>query len=153
MKKILFIGFFFISLNSFCQLVPANPNDTVKISLPVQARDLEFIASFLFENPSLEDLYDSVKVKFRNGVAPSGNEVVSITAKSAEWFTVYESLVQNVVAYNNNVKQRVEALLTTAGTTHTFIIDKLTSLSAYLETSYQQARQQGRRKLKRNNLN
>lgn len=152
MKKAFFI--FVIALVAFSdnsQIIAQSPNDSVKITLSVQARDLEFITFSLFERPEYEDLYDSVKVAFRNKQnPPQGSTAVPITAIAADWFRVYQSLIQNELAWHSGTKNRFEALLTAAAASHPFITDKLTSLTAYLDNSFTEARRQGRQKLRRN---
>lgn len=151
MKTLLLISILFGSLISSSQIVAQSPNDTVNITLSVQARDLEFIASALFDKPEMEDVYDSTKIRFRTGESPTGNTPVSITAYARDWFAIYIALLNNELAWHSGTKSRLEALLTTAGGTYAFVLDKLTALNDYLKNSFQQARQQGRQKLRRNN--
>jgi hypothetical protein len=151
MKKGIFI--LLIALAGFTgnsQLIAQSPNDSVKITLSVQAKDLEFFASYLFEKPEYEDLYDSVKIAFRGkGNPPQGNTAVPITAIAGDWFRVYQSLIHNELAWHSGTKTRFENLPTAAAAQNPFITDKLASLTAYFDNSFTEARRQGRQKLRR----
>ena len=72
MKRIFLSVAIILSLTSFGQ-------DSVKITISPQARDLEYIASFLFNSFEGQELFDSCKIKFRIPSPPTGTTTVSVT--------------------------------------------------------------------------
>lgn len=113
MKKILTIILLTISLSAFAQ-------DSVKITVSVQARDLAYIYKLISTQEVTEDLFDSAKVKFRPPVSPP-NQTTPIQIRDIEiraWISIINSLKRDFVALSGNVTSRVDANLRAAGNSY-----------------------------------
>jgi len=140
MKKLLTAIVLIVSLNSFAQ-------DSVKVTISAQARDLEYIGSFIFNDNSTEDLYDSLKVKFRISNPATGNTTVSITGYTADWLTVINRLNNDATALKALCTKRVVDLLRAVN--QPYLTGKLNALDAADQNTFQSMRHFGRSKLRR----
>lgn len=140
MKKLLFISLFLISLNGFAQ-------DSVKVTLSVQARDLEYIGSFIFNDNSTEDLYDSLKVKFRVPNPATGTTTVSVTGYTLDWLSVANRLNNDATALKALCTKRVTDLLRAVN--QPYLTGKLDAINTADQNTFQAMRQFGRSKLRR----
>lgn len=140
MKKLLTAIVLIVSLNSFAQ-------DSVKVTLPVQARDLEYIGSFIFNDNSTEELYDSIKVKFRVPNPATGNTTVSVTAYTLDWLSVLNRLNNDATALKAQCTKRVSDLLRAVN--QPYLTGKLNALDVADQNTFQSMRQFGRSKLRR----
>jgi len=140
MKKILLIIAVLFSLNSFCQ-------DTTKITVSCQARDLEYIAALIYTDNAIENLYDSVKTKFRVQSPPTGTTTVSVIGTALDWYIVYEKIQADPVAIKANCTSRVEALL--RGVNLIWLTAKLDELLVNDTNEFQAKRGFGRNRLRR----
>lgn len=98
--------------------------DSVKLTITAQARDFEIIGGFAFTDNLLENLYDSLKVKWRVANPPAlATTPVAITAYVIDWKSVISRLKTNVVAIKGGPLARIEALLRALNNTtlNTFI--------------------------------
>jgi hypothetical protein len=130
----------FLSLKSFSQ-------DSVKITISPQARDLEYISSFIFNDFEGQELFDSCKVKFRVVIPPTGNTSVSITAYTMDWYTTFLRLKNDPTALKANCTSRIEALLRAIN--QTYLNSKLDLLDIADTNTFQAMRQFGRDRLRR----
>lgn len=142
MKKILSIIAFLFTISSSAQ-----DSTAINATVNIQARDLEYIGSFIYNDNNAENLYDSVKVKFRVANPPTGNTNVSITATNADWIYIMQRLKYDPTAIKLNCTQRVEAALRAAG--QSYLVGKLNEMDNTAQSSYQNIRQFGRQKLRR----
>lgn len=140
MKKLLSAVALIISLNGISQ-------DSTKITVNVQARDLEYIGSFIFNDNSLEELYDSIKVKFRVATPPTGNNTVSVTAYTLDWLIVISKLNNDDCALKALCTKRVVDLLRAVN--QPYLTGKLNALDAADQNTFQSMRHFGRSKLRR----
>lgn len=141
MKKLLTILAIFFSFSSFGQ-------GTVNITLQVQTRDIEYIASIgIIKGDNVENLWDSLKVKFRVANPPTGNTTVSITATTDEWFYIFLPLKTDYISITQNCTSRLEALLRAVN--QSYLTAKLDLLDTQIQDSYQTARVVGRFKLRK----
>lgn len=129
-----------VSFNSFSQ-------DSTKVTINVQVRDLEYIGSKIYNITEAEEIYDSIKIKFRISNPPTGNTNVSVTAYTMDWLAVFATLKGNAVAINSNCTSRVESSLRAVG--QTYLTNKLDALDTKYQDVFQNKRQLGRSKLKR----
>lgn len=104
MKKIFVLAFVIISLS-------ARSQDSTKITVPIQARDVYYISAGIFNDYSLGELFDSIKVKVRVGNPPNGTNVIQLTGYTMDWFDVLVQLRNNAHALKLNHAQRVDVLL------------------------------------------
>ena len=141
MKKIILALAVLISLQSFAQ-------DSVKITITPQARDLEYIGSFIFNDNSTEDLYDSLKVKFRIVNPPTGNTTVSISGYTEDWLRVYNRLNNNATALKANCTTRIATILRAVN--QVYLTRELDAIDIADSQTFQTIRQLGRQKLRRN---
>jgi hypothetical protein len=85
--------------------------DSVKVTVNVQARDLEMTGNFLVSRPELETYFDSVKVKFRVPSPPTGTTTMSITVYTIDWILLMRVLKYDVDCVKAGTTGRIEALL------------------------------------------
>jgi hypothetical protein len=104
MKKIVYLLILF-SLPAFSQ-------DSTKVTITAQARDLEYIGSFSFIDNQLENIYDSIKVKYRVPNPPANATTqVSVTGYTVDWLEVMRRLKNDATAVKSGSTGRVEVLL------------------------------------------
>ena len=140
MKKLLTTICIIISLQSFAQ-------DSVKITITPQVRDLEYIASFAYNDNALENFFDSVKVKFRVQNPPTGNTTVSFTAYTQDWLLIIQKLKHSDIALNANCASRIETLLRAVN--QSYLTGKLDESDVDITNSFQSFRTFGRSRLRR----
>jgi hypothetical protein len=141
MKKVFLVLAVLFSINCFSQ-------DSVKVSIAVQARDLGYIGSFVFNSNEFEELYDSIKVKFRVANPATGITTVNITGYTQDWFNVYTRLNNDATALKALCTKRLEALLRAVN--QPYLTSKLDAIDAANINSYQLMGLVGRGKLRRN---
>jgi hypothetical protein len=106
----------------------AGAQDSVKVTISVQARDLDYCGSFMFSDNALENVYDSVKVKFRVQNPPNGTTAVSVTAYTVDWIALIGKLNLDIYAIKANTFSRVETLLRGVG--QPYLTGKLDAMAA-----------------------
>lgn len=122
--------------------------DSVKITIAPQTRDLEYIAAAWFNDNALENFFDSLKVKFRVPSPPTGNTTVSFTAYTMDWVLLIQRLKTDEVALQANCTSRIEALLRAVG--QTYLTAKIDDVDTDKIGVYTNRRQFGRSRLRRN---
>lgn len=141
MKKVLFIISILFSLASKSQ-------DSVKVTITPQARDLEYIGSFIFIDEQYETIFDSVKVKFRLAQeAPTGTTTISVTAYTVDLIRLITRLKNDATAIKGGSATRVEALLRTLN--QVYLTSKLDALDQADLATFISMRLFGRQKLKK----
>lgn len=86
-------------------------SDTTKVTATIQARDWEYIGIYIAHNQTFEDLFDSVKVKFRVVSPPTGTTNVPVTATIGELLAVDILLRRDPYAIGGSVWARVNTAL------------------------------------------
>lgn len=143
MKKILSVFILFVSLQSQAQVDSSNLSATANI----QARDLECIGFLVYVNNDAENVYDSIKAKFRVQNPSTGNSQVSITATNSDWVYIIKRLKDDAIAIKANCLNRVETALRAAG--QSWLVGELNKIDAADQTTFSSMRQFGRQKLRR----
>jgi hypothetical protein len=92
--------------------------DSVKVTLNVQARDLEPTGNYLYTRLELETYMDTVKAKFRVPNPATGLTTISITAYTIDWILLMRVLKGDVTRVKAGTTGRVEALLRAVGQTY-----------------------------------
>ena len=127
--------------------IACNAQDSVRVAVNAQARDLEYVGSFVFNDNSVENLYDSLKVKFRVANPPTGNTTVLVNGYTGDWVEVYKRLYTDAVAINNGCAKRIGDLLKAAG--QSYLTTKIDAIEQVDNQQHQAKRQFGRSKLRR----
>lgn len=108
MKRIVII----LMVLAFSQTIKAqSSDDSVEITLSIQARDIEYISGFIFNNETYENLVDSIKPAYRKLVNPTPTTVVKITGYTKDFLEVLAMLRNDVVAIKNSSDTRIATLL------------------------------------------
>ena len=85
--------------------------DSVEITLSIQARDVEYISGFIWNNDFYENLVDSIKPAYRKLVNPTPTTVVKVTGYTKDFIEVVKMLRNDVCAIKNNSDTRLINLL------------------------------------------
>jgi hypothetical protein len=104
MKKIISVLLILISVHVRAQ-------DSVKITITPQCRDVEYISSLIYMEYDGQELFDSIKAKMRVQNPPTGLTTVSLTGYTQDWLAVYTKLNNDAIAIKGGIKLRVETLL------------------------------------------
>lgn len=113
MKKLILSVIAFISISAYGQ-------DSTKIQVSQQSRDIKYIASISSKDIE-EDFFDAVKSKFRVIPAnvPIGNTLVVVDSiYTADWVRIYTVLKNDPTALNAGVANRVETVLRAVNQTY-----------------------------------
>lgn len=127
----------------------AKAQDSVLVTISQQARDIEYMAPYLFNNNNVENLYDTLKVKFRVQNEPTGNNTVNVTGLAMDWVVVITHLKSDKVAINTGCTGRVEALLRAVALP--YLTTKMDALVIADTDAFQAGRKFGRFLLTRKN--
>ena len=85
--------------------------DSVEITLSIQARDVEYISGFIWNNDFYESLVDSIKPAYRKLVNPTATTPVIIKGYTKDFIEVVKMLRNDVCAIKNNSDTRLISLL------------------------------------------
>lgn len=108
MKRIVII----LMVLAFSQTIKAqSSDDSVEITLSIQARDVEYISGFIYNSEPYDNLVDSIKPAYRKLVNPTPTTVVKITGYTKDFLEVLGMLRNDVIAIKNNSDTRLSALL------------------------------------------
>lgn len=142
MKKIIFL--LLISNVAFAQI----DSNLLKVTVTVQARDFDFLGSFITNKLEYEDLYDAVKVKYRIPNPPTNQTGVTLdTIPIYQWLHVITKLRNDPLAILGSVYQRVGDVL--AASSNTYLSNKITAARTSDTASYLQTRTVGRFQIRR----
>jgi hypothetical protein len=114
MKKIVVIltMIFAFTFQSKAQTVDSTGiKDSVEITLSIQARDVEYITGFIYNNDFYENLVDSIKPAYRKLINPSSSTPVVIKGYTKDFIEVVKMLRNDVCAIKNNIDTRLLTLL------------------------------------------
>lgn len=135
MKKAITVLLIMLSLGLSAQ-------DSARVTVTPQARDLEYITSKVYLDDRFEDFVDTLKGKFRVQNPPTGTETLSVTAYAVEWVNIYSQLVNDATSIQANCTNRIKAILLALN--KTYITDAITNIDTALELQYQEKYQTGR---------
>ena len=109
MKKVITI---LAVILAFTQTLKAQTvDDSVEITLSIQARDVEYISGFIWNNDFYESLVDSIKPAYRKLVNPTATTPVVIKGYTKDFIEVVKMLRNDVCALKNNSDTRLISLL------------------------------------------
>jgi len=147
MKRILLI----LAVLAFTQTTKAQTvdstgiKDSVEITLSIQARDVEYISGFIWNNEFYESLVDSIKPAYRKLVNPTPTTVVKVTGYTKDFIEVVKMLRNDVCAIKNNSDTRLISLLSALNIP--YINTKITEFNNADNSQFQYGRSAGKRKL------
>lgn len=139
MKKIISLILLAISLNGLAQ-------DSVKVSLTLQARDIEYLASISSKDGD-DDFFDAVKHKFLVVNPPTGTTNVTFdsTMYIVDVLRVFTKLKNDPTAIKANCATRIETALRALN--NVYLTGKLDALDVSDAQTFQTMRGVGRYKL------
>ncbi len=125
-----------------------NYADSAVITVQIQVRDLEYVSALVFNDNSFEEVFDSIKVKFRRlQNPPTGNTTVAITGYVTDFVGIAIRLKGDITAVTSNCASRVENVLRATG--DQYLIGQLDNWDARQSNRFSTLRQFGRDKLRR----
>ena len=119
--------------------------DSVEITLSIQARDVEYISGFIWNNDFYENLVDSIKPAYRKLVNPTPTTVVKVTGYTKDFIEVVKMLRNDVCAIKNNADTRIISLLTALNVP--YINSKITGFTDADNSQFQYGKSAGKRRL------
>lgn len=139
MKKVLSLIVIVISINSFSQ-------DSVKVALTFQARDIEYLAGILSKEDH-EEFFQAVRHKFLVANPPTGvtNVAFDSTMYIVDVLKFFTRLNTDVIASNNLCTSRVETILRALN--NVYLTGKLDALDTADTNFFQAGRGFGRFRL------
>jgi hypothetical protein len=147
MKRILLI----LAVLAFTQTTKAQIvdstglKDSVEITLYIQARDVEYISGFIWNNDFYENLVDSIKPAYRKLVNPTATTPVIINGYTKDFIEVVKMLRNDVCAIKNNSDTRLIALLSALNVP--YINSKIQGFTDADNIQFQYGKSAGKRKL------
>lgn len=85
--------------------------DSTVVQINAQARDLEYIGSFIAGDYSLDNIHDTLKIKFRVPNPVTGTSTMSVGAYTIDWVTLMTKLKNDPTAIKAGTTGRLETLL------------------------------------------
>lgn len=85
--------------------------DSVEITLSIQARDVEYISGFIWNNDFYENLVDSIKPAYRKLVNPTATTPVLVKGYTKDFIEVLKMFRNDVYAIRNNAESRLTSSL------------------------------------------
>ena len=119
--------------------------DSVEITLSIQARDVEYISGFIWNNDFYENLVDSIKPAYRKLVNPTPTTVVKVTGYTKDFIEVVKMLRNDVCAIKNNADTRIISLL--SGVNVPYINSKIQGFTDADNIQFQYGKSAGKRRL------
>ncbi len=114
---------------AFTEIKAQTAEDSVEITLSIQARDIEYISGFIFNNESFENLVDSIKPTYRKLNNPTATTAVKITGYTKDFIDILKLIRSDGTAIKNNVDARLTSLLSALNVP--YINSKLTEFADY----------------------
>lgn len=119
--------------------------DSVEITLSIQARDVEYISGFIWNNDFFESLVDSIKPAYRKLVNPTATTPVVIKGYTKDFIEVVKMLRNDVCAIKNNSDTRLISLLSALNIP--YINTKITEFNNADNSQFQYGKSAGKWKL------
>jgi hypothetical protein len=147
MKRILLI----LAVLAFTQTTKAQTvdstgiKDSVEITLSIQARDVEYISGFIWNNEFYENLVDSIKPAYRKLVNPTATTPVVIKGYTKDFIEVVKMLRNDVCAIKNNADTRIISLLSALNVP--YINSKIQGFTDADNIQFQYGKSAGKRRL------
>ena len=141
MKKIVLIFMVLFAMNAKAQTL----QDSVEITLSIQARDIEYISGFIYNSESFENLVDSIRPAYRKLNNPTATTVVTVKGYTKDFIDVLKILRSDGTAIKNNCDARITALLSALNVP--YISTKLTEFTDYDNLLFASGRSLGKWKL------
>lgn len=123
-------------------------SSAVKINVSIQARDAEYIGSFISFKEEYDELFDQLKLKMRIVNPPSGNTVVAIDNISVKvWLSVAHNIRTDYLAIQGGVFTRIDAILRAKN--NAYLTRNLNESNTFDTKEYQDKRKSGRFNIRR----
>ena len=119
--------------------------DSVEITLSIQARDVEYISGFIWNNDFYENLVDSIKPAYRKLVNPTATTPVKITGYTKDFIEIVKMLRNDVCAIRNNSDTRIISLLSALNVP--YINTKIQGFTDADNSQFQYGKSAGKRRL------
>lgn len=121
---------------------------SVKVNVSIQARDAEYLASFTPFREEYEDLFDSMKSKFRVSTPPVNTTNIAVDSVSVlAWLKVMAHIRKDHIAIQAGVFSRIEAVLRAKN--NAYLTRNLNEANASDTGTYTEARLFGRIRLRK----
>jgi hypothetical protein len=152
MKKIIII-LLLSPLFSMAQPTMFMDNDSakVKINVSIQARDAEYIGSFLtagFYRADYDEVFDQLKTKMRIANPPINQSLVAIDSISVRtWLSIVQQIRMDYIAVQAGVFNRLDAILRARN--NAYMIRILNLVNASDISNYQNNRRNGRQNIRK----
>lgn len=115
--------------------------------LALQARDAEYLATFIPKVDSLSSLYEDLKTKFRVANPPAGTTVVSVAAISAgNLLLLFSEIRRPMLNMPLEVFSRIDNAIRACQ--NTYVQYRINRLDVIVADQYKEQRRQGRMKLR-----
>lgn len=143
MKKLFII---LICLDSF--FVSGQDSSKLKVSVTLQARDLEYIGQIIFNRAEYEEMYDNMKAKFRVASPPNGTTNVTVdTVELWLWADLYNNLRGD--SYARPTFNRFATAVGALG--QSWLTARVDEIEAYFTDRQNSLQKFGRQKLRKSN--
>ena len=119
--------------------------DSVEITLSIQARDVEYISGFIWNNDFYENLVDSIKPAYRKLVNPTATTPVIINGYTKDFIEVVKMLRNDVCSIKNNADTRIVSLLNALNVP--YINTQLQDFASADNIQFQYGKSAGKRRL------
>lgn len=144
MKSIIIILLAIIPFVSQAQI----DSSAVKINVSIQARDAEYLGSFISFKEDYEDLFDVLKAKLRITNPPTGATLISVDSITiATWYKVLNVVRKDHIAIQAGLFSRIDAIIRAKN--NDYLTRLLNEANAFDARQYQDIRLLGRIKLRR----
>lgn len=145
MKKLILI-LLLSPLFGFAQIDSAS----VKINVSIQARDAEYIGSFIAYQQSYDELFDELKTKMRIAKPPINQNLVTLDSISVStWLSVANHIRKDYIATQKGVFSRLDAML--RANNNKYLTRLLNDAVSFDNRQYINNRQSGRKNIRKSN--
>lgn len=119
--------------------------DSVEITLSIQARDVEYMAGFIYNVEFYENLLDSLKPAYRKLVNPTATTPVLVKGYTKDFIEVLKMFRNDVYAIRNNAENRLTSSLSALNIP--YINTQLQDFASADNIQFQYGKSAGKRKL------
>lgn len=126
-------------LSGFAQI----DSSLVKINVSIQARDAEYIGSFIAYQQSYDELFDQFKLKMRIATPPVNQSLVAIDSISVgTWLMVANHIRKDYIAIQGGVYTRLNVILRAKN--NAYLTRLLNDANTFDQRQYVDKRRSGR---------
>lgn len=126
-------------LFGFAQIDSAN----VKINVSIQARDAEYLGSFISFKEEYDELFDALKLKMRLANPPINQSLVAIDSISVRtWLSMMQHIRTDYIAVQAGIFTRVDAVLRAKN--NAYLTRLLNDANTFDQRQYVDRRRMGR---------